>query len=173
MKIRSTVTLGEHSFQSLLVPVMQETDDHLILKLAAQVLFHPSEPIPSPSLQHPALQGQDFVPDLMHVNDHNEITLWIECGKTTPHKIEKVSKRYRQARLVMLTENPREAQQMLKDVREESWNRLECLAFPEGEFSRLRESVSENNQIIGEATETELNLVINDQLFVCDLQKIS
>ena len=93
MKIRSTLHLGDQPVQILLVPILSETLDHLLLKLAAAVLFHKTEPIVSPSSQHPALQGQDFLPDLVKVNDTNDVTLWIECGKTTLHKIEKVSKR--------------------------------------------------------------------------------
>ena len=134
MKIRSSIHLDEKSYALPLYPVLQETTDHLVLKLAAFVLFHEKEPavISSPQ-QSPALAGQDFAPDLMTVDDTNQVTLWIECGKTTLHKLDKVTKRFRGARIVMLCAHPHEAAQMAESLEDEGNNRIEVWSFKPGE----------------------------------------
>jgi len=172
MKIRALLHFTEKSSAVLLTPIQQETADHLLLKLAASILFHNQEPIVAPSSQHPALREQDFLPDLFHVNDRNEVTLWIECDKTTVHKMEKVAKRYRDARLVMLMMQPLEAKQMAANVPDEKWNRWEIYAFALGAFDRWRQIIRESNDVMGEADERSMNLVVNEDVYVTDLEKI-
>ena len=172
MKIRASLHLDGKSTSLLIYPVMSETSDHLLLKLAAAILLHRLEPILSPSAQHPALRDQDFLPDLMQVNDENEVTLWVECGKTTTHKIEKVCKRFRSARILMLTPQPREGQQMAANLLNENWNRLEVLSFGEGEYARWSRLIRETTDVIGEADERSMNLVVNNEVFVTDFVKI-
>jgi hypothetical protein len=172
MKIRASLYLNGQEKQLVLFPVMQETTDHLLLKLAAAILFDRPDLILSPTLQHPALREQEFIPDLLHVNDQNEVTLWLECGKTTLHKMEKVAKRYRDARLVMLTDNPIEGRQIAENLPSEKWNRWEILSFQHGEFVRWRASVKESNDVMGEADERSMNLVVNEDVYVTELEKI-
>src|SRR5260221_8839570 len=108
MKIRSKLHIHGEMRSLVLFPVLSETQDHVVLKLAAALFFSAADPIVSPSSQHPTLRDQDFVPDVMALNEAGELVLWVECGKTTPHKLSKVSKRFRQARVVVLTALPRE-----------------------------------------------------------------
>jgi uncharacterized protein YaeQ len=173
MKIRSTIHLDEKSYTLQLYPVLQETDDHLALKLAAFVFFHAREPlvISSPQ-QHSALTGQDFAPDLMTADDTNQVTLWIECGKTTLHKLDKVTKRFREARIWMLMPGPTEAKQMAESLAGEGNKRIEVWCFGWGEFERWKNLVQEQTDIIGEATETSMNLVINNEMFVTELERV-
>jgi uncharacterized protein YaeQ len=172
MKIRTTLHFDGREKQLLVYPIMQETTDHLALKLAAAILFYRHDPILSPTLQHPALREQEFIPDLLHVNDRNEVTLWMECGKTTLHKMEKTAKRYRDARLVMLTTNPIEGRQVAENLPREKWNRWEISSFQHGEFERWRQVVKEANDVMGEADEQSMNLVINEDVYVTELEKI-
>lgn len=173
MKIRSFIHLDEKSYTLQLYPVLQETADHLVLKLAAFVFFHENEPvvISSPQ-QSPALAGQDFAPDLMTVDDTNQVTLWIECGKTTLHKLDKITKRFRGARIVMLLVHPHEASQMAESLEAEGNKRIEVWSFKQGEFDRWKSLVQEQNDIIGEAAETSMNLVINNKMFITELQRV-
>jgi uncharacterized protein YaeQ len=172
MKIRSAIHLGGQSVNLILFPKVQETDDHLALKLAAYLLFFPEHPTPEASTQHPALQGQDFEPDLLAVDESGGVKLWIECGKTTLHKLTKVTRRFRDARVVMVIAEPHEARQMAEEVEDEGVQNVEILSFADGEFSRWRELVLERNDIIGDSTETSLNLVINDHPYMTDLERI-
>jgi len=156
-----------------LFPVLQETDDHLLLKLASFIFFHPKDPrvITSPQ-QHQALVGQDFAPDLMTADDTNQVTLWIQCGKTTLHKLDKVTKRFREARIWMLMSQPHEGKQMAESLDSEGNTRIEVWTFKYGEFGRWKTLVQEQNDIIGEATETSMNLVINNEMFMTELERV-
>jgi uncharacterized protein YaeQ len=173
MTIRASIVLGEHTQQLTLFPVLQETDEHVALKLAAYVLFHALQPSFETSLKHPALEGQDYVPDLMAFDLQNRITLWMECGKTTVNKLSKVRKRYRAARVIVLTTQPREGGQQREELEREGLAGVEIWAFPEGAFRRWQGLIRESNDIIGEAAENSLNLVVNNDVFVTDLQRIS
>src|SRR5438552_5659544 len=101
-----------------------------MLKLASFIFFHTREPlvINSPQ-QHDALIGQDFAPDLMTADDTNQVTLWIQCGKTTLHKLDKVTKRFRDARIWMLMASPNEAKQMAESLEKEGNTRIEVWSF--------------------------------------------
>jgi hypothetical protein len=173
LKIRSAIHLDGKSGSLQLFPVLQETDDHLLLKLAAAIFFHQKEPlvIHSPQ-QHPALEGQDFAPDLMTVDLTNQVTLWIQCGKTTLHKLDKVTKRFRDARIWMLMAAPLDAKQMAESLEGEGNKRIEVWCFRWGEFNRWKSLVREQNDIIGEANETSMNLVINNEMFMTELERV-
>src|SRR5690242_6952847 len=106
MKLRASVHLNNQSSSIQIYAGIQETWDHLALKLAASLFFFDSNPTIEMGATHPALQGQDYYPDLLVVDWTNQPTLWVECGKTTLHKLEKVSKRFRQARVIVLTAAP-------------------------------------------------------------------
>ncbi len=173
MKIRSAVHLGEKSFALQLFPILSETDEHLELKLAASLFYHAYEPVVvSSPQQHSALAGQDFAPDLIHIDDTNQVTLWIECGKTTVHKLDKATKRFRNARIVMLTALPREGEQMAESLESDGIRRVEIWSFAPGEYDRWSRLIQEQNDMIGEATETSLNLVINGEVFMTELKRI-
>jgi len=165
--------LDGKSYSLPLFPVLQETDDHLTLKLASFIFFHVKEPlvVTSPQ-QHSALVGQDFAPDLMTADLTNQVTLWIQCGKTTLHKLDKVTKRFRDARIWMLMAQPNEAKEMAKSLESEGNTRIEVWCFTYGEFQRWRSLVQEQNDIIGEATETSMNLVINSEMFMTELERV-
>jgi len=144
-----------------------------MLKLAAFVLFHTLEPtvVTSPR-QHPALAHQDFFPDLMSADVSNQIRLWIQCGKTTLHKLAKVTNRFREARIWMLMAQPHEAKQMAESLEDEGNTRIEVWSFKQGEFDRWKSCVNEQNDVIGEATETSMSLVINGAMYMTDLTRI-
>jgi uncharacterized protein YaeQ len=173
VKIRASLHLGEKTRAVQLYPILSETDDHLLLKLAACVFFYEREPlvISSPQ-QHPALAGQDFAPDLLTADDTNQVTFWVECAKTTRHKLDKVTKRFREARLLMLMAQPHEARQMAESLDGEGNTRVEVWAFRQGEFARWKGLVREQNDLIGEADETSMNLVINESMFVTELLRV-
>lgn len=172
MKIRARVYINGQSRQWVLFPVLSETAEHVVLKLAAALFFSGAAPVVSPGAQHPALRDQEYTPDLMGLNAAGELVLWVECGKTTPHKLTKVSKRFRQARVIVLTALPREGRQMTETLDAEAIERVQVWSFREGEFARWSALVGEANEVIGEASETSLNLVINDQTFLTELEKI-
>lgn len=172
MRLRANLHLGDENSTLQLYPVLQETWDHLVLKLTACVLYHRVRPmvVSSPE-QSPALAGQDHAPDLLTVDLTNQVTLWLECGKTTLHKLDKACKRHRQARIVMLFAEPYEAKQMREALSREDLDRIEVWSFPEGDYAKWKSLVIEQTDIIGEADHRSMNLVINGEVFISELQQ--
>lgn len=172
MKIRSSIHLNGDSANLNLFPTIQETVEHLVLKLAGSLFFFGWRPTIETGATHPALQSQEYYPDLMATDEGGQITLWIECGKTTSHKLEKASKRFRQARILVLTPQPLQGEQQAKMVKEENL-RVEVWSFDRGEYDRWLQLVRDRNDIIGESTESTLNLVINAQPYMTQLIRLA
>lgn len=171
MQIRCHIQLGGQSKKLVLVSQENETPQHLALKLAAFVLFFDWNPMAEVSAKHPAVAGQEFKPDLIALNVAGEIRLWLECGNVTTNKLDKISRRYREARLVVLKENEREARNLRKwldkdDVHRQE--RIEIWAFPEKQFDAWMEAMDDNVEIFGEKAERSLNLVANGRPFCFD-----
>lgn len=175
MRIRCRAHLSGADRLWHLVSVREETFDHLALKLAACLMLHDQDPVSEPSPRHPALQGQDFRPDVMSLDVGGYIRLWLECGQVSLHKIEKVARRFPNARIVALKRTPREARQFRDFLREDAKQavRAEVWAFPEGRFAEWRNALGEDTQVVGEAGERSLNVVVNDHPFVVELVEAS
>ncbi|HOW27418.1 MAG TPA: YaeQ family protein [Elusimicrobiota bacterium] len=172
MRIRCDIHLNGGHRRLLLVSQQEETLEHLALKLAGFILFWDSDPTVEVSLKNPALAGQEFRPDLVAFNDAGDIALWVECGNVTMHKLNKLSRRYSQARVVVLKEQSSEAQRLRKEVAGQltHHHRVEILGWPPGEFGRWRDALREDTHVMGEATGHSLNLVLNEIPFAVDLQ---
>lgn len=171
MKIRAALHLGLSSANLVLQSMPGETPERLLLKLAGYVFHFDKDPVVDPSLKHPALLGQEYAPDLLVTDVTGAVSLWVECGKTTLHKLGKVSRRFHHARVIVLTARPHEGRQMAEGVSSEGIDRTEVWSFREGDFERWADLVQEKNEIIGEASETEMNLVLNAETFVTQLEK--
>ena len=90
MQSRCAVQFGNDRKKLILTGQDNETLEHLALKLAGFVLFFGWDPVVEISPKHPALNGQEFRPDLAAFNSAGEIFLWIECGNVTTHKLDKI-----------------------------------------------------------------------------------
>ena len=156
----------------LLVAKENETWEHLSLKLAMALLLWEYHPVPEPGANHPALLGQEFRPDLLGTDVAGNVSLWAECGKTALHKISKLAKRYRDARIVFLKARPREARKLRQDLIEQEVSRqerLEIWSFQEGDYAVWEALLDERTDVTGEVSGRELNLVVNNQIFLAGL----
>jgi len=171
MKIRCDLHLGSESKKVILVPRSEEKLDHLALKLAGCAMFHDLNPIVEPSPSHPSLSGFDIRPDLMALEDSGEIKIWIECGFVTLHKLNKLTRRFPHARIVVLKATLREAERLRKDLEGEvkHGKRVEIWTWPEGEFQKWLSALDEKTELFGEAQEKSINLVVNNTPFAVDL----
>jgi hypothetical protein len=151
---------------------VQETMDHLALKVAACILFWELEPKVELSPKHPSLAQTEHRPDFVVLNEAGEISLWGECGNTSLNKLDKVTRRYPHARIVALRASEPEAQKMRRDIAEslERGARIEVLAFRDPrDFTAWRDSIEELIEVFGEATDRSLNLVINHTPLAADI----
>lgn len=171
MRIRAALHLNNREDTVQLYQGLQETEDHQALKLAAAVFFFDHEPSIVTGAVHGALAGQDYWPDLMKADLTHQVLLWVECGKTTPHKLEKITRRFRSARVVVLTATPQHARQQMEEARAAGLRGVEAWSFKQGEFKRWRSLIKEKTEVIGEADEQSMHIVINDELFETQLER--
>ena len=171
MKIRCDLHVNGGSRKLLLVPAPNETGEHLALKLAAYILFWNDEPIVSASAKHPALAGQEFIPDLMALDDSGAIRLWIECGHTTMNKLSKLIRRLPQADIVALQASEREAARLRADLTAQvgRQERVRILSWPGALFKDWLAVIGEKTEVYGEGNGLLINTVINERPFAAEM----
>ena len=161
MKVRADLHVNgaERSVQLLGRP--EEPAEHLAHKLAAAVLFFDEDPVLGAGMTH------DFVPDLLARDEAGEIKLWVDCGSTTLHKLDKLVKRLPYARVIVLKEDRRSAERLRKDAP----SRVEILSWPDGAFKNWCARVGEKNEVYGEGGGLTLNVVLNDHPVVVEFTR--
>jgi uncharacterized protein YaeQ len=171
VKIRCDLHINGENRKLFMQSEYSETAEHLALKLSGFLLFWADQPIVSPSLQHPALSAQEFRPDLMGLNVAGEISLWVECGTVTIHKMNKLVKRYPSARLVVIKSNEHDGRRLREDMNDkvERSERVEVWSWPAADFAAWSRAIGEVSTAVGEASGRSLNLVLNDVPFATDL----
>ena len=80
----------------------QETFENLALRIAACALFWPLEPLLELSPKHPALASVEFRPDFIALDEAGDVKMWGECGNTSMNKLQKLTKKFPGARIVVL-----------------------------------------------------------------------
>jgi uncharacterized protein YaeQ len=172
MKIRADLTVNGETRRPFLVTGPNELDAHLAHKLAAYVLFWSYDPLLDASAKTPALAAFEFMPDLIGLDPAGEIVLWVECGTTTMHKLTKVTRRAPRARVVVLKENERGASQLRAEL-DSSFDRperVEVLAWPDGQFKAWCAAVTEKTEAFGDASGHMINVVLNEAMFVVEFK---
>lgn len=173
MKVRCDLSVNGGERKLLLVARPEEPESHLALKLAAAVLFFDADPIFDASPKTPALADFDFLPDLLGLDEAGGVKLWVDCGSTTMNKLLKMTRRLPYARLVVLKENPRQAERLRREIAEQlpKHERIEILAWPEYGFKEWAALVGEKNEVYGEGGGLMVNIVLNGQPVVVEFQR--
>ena len=163
MKIRGDLNINGEARRPFLVTGPNELDTHLAHKLAAYILFWEYDPILDASPKTPALAAFEFMPDLIALDDAGEAILWVECGTTTLHKLTKITRRAPRCRIVVMKENERGAVQLRAELTSQfdRPERVEVLAWPEGQFKAWCAVVEEKTEAYGEASGHMINAVVN------------
>ena len=172
MKLRCDLHINGGSRKLVLVPEASETGEHLGLKLAAYLIFWDRSPLVEASPRHPALLGQEFVPDLLSLDEAGAVDLWVECGKVTLRKMYKLTRRFPGARLVVMKGTEAEAVRLRRDLKEglDKEARVEILAWPGETFRGWMAALHEKTEAYGEAGGRSLNLVINEHPLAVELK---
>jgi hypothetical protein len=118
------------------------------------------------------LAAFEFLPDLLGLDAAGETALWVECSTTTMHKLTKITRRAPRARIVVLKENERGAAQLRAelDASFDRPERIEVLAWPDGQFKAFCAAVAEKTEAFGEASGHMMNLVLNEAMFVVEFK---
>ena len=173
MKIRCDLHINGEERKLLLVPGINESIEHRALKLASYLLFWSENPIMDVSLRNSALAGYDFLPDLMALDETGAIKLWVECGSTTMNKLNKLTRRLSQSRIVVMKESEHEAQRLRDDLKAQLNReaRVEILAWPHQIFREWVSALQDKTEVYGESGGLLLNLVINERPFAVELKR--
>lgn len=172
MKIRCDLHVNGALRKLLLVQGPNETPEHMALKLAAYLLLWDAQPIMGAGVKHPALCNQEFIPDVMALNDAGEVRLWAECGQVTLHKLGKLVRRLPQARLVVMKATEREALRLRQDLKDklDRSEKIEILGWPGPLFKEWLAALAEKTEVFGEAGGHMLNVVINEKPLVAEFR---
>ncbi|MFH1619126.1 MAG: YaeQ family protein [bacterium] len=172
MKIRCELHINGGTRRVLLAGKEEETAEHLALRLSACMLFWEYRPAVGVGPRDPALSGMEFLPDLMGTGEDGRISLWVECGNVTVNKLSKLSRRLREARIVVLKESREDGLRLRAAVRDQitkEGDRIEILCWPAQEFRRWAGVLEESNHAVGEAQGCSLNMVLNESAFAVQL----
>jgi uncharacterized protein YaeQ len=175
MQCRCTIHIGDAVKKLVLASRDTETTEHLALKLAAFILLLKWEPVVDLSAKNPAIASQEFRPDMASLNDAGEVRLWAECGTVATYKLDKLIRRFRNARLVAFKENPREARNLRNALEKNevpNHTKIEILAFPDGQFEEWMKIMDDSIEVYGESSEHGFNLVANDTPFCFDFVRL-
>ncbi|UPT73242.1 MAG: YaeQ family protein [Elusimicrobiota bacterium] len=172
MKLKADLTFNGTERRPFLMSGPSEPDDHLAHRLAAFILFWNDEPTLDATTKTPALSGFEFLPDLLATDAAGEATLWIECGSVTMNKLTKVTRRMPRARIVIIKENERSAQQLRKDLQDQfdRPERVEILAWPGNSYKEWAETVGDSVEGFGEADGRTINGVVNEKMVVVEFK---
>ncbi len=173
MKFRCDLHLNGGSRKLILMPGPNETTEHLALKLSAYLLFWDFDPIVQVSAKHPALLNQEFLPDLLALDDSGQARIWIECGNVAMNKLTKLPRRFPWSRIVVLKATEREAARLRRDLQDQSDrdDKIEVLGWPTGLFDDWMGALRENTEVYGESGGMTINAVVNEIPFVAELKR--
>ena len=176
MAIRCDFYLNGENRKVVMVPQPEETREHVALRLSAFLLFWAYDPNMELSMKHPALAGQEFRPDLIALKDSGEIAVWIECGNVSLNKLDKLTRRCPWAKIAVIKASEFEGQRLRRDLRDEvpRQQAIDVWAWPKEAFGLWLGAVQEREkvEVVGEAEEGALNLVVNEVPLAVSLIRI-
>jgi hypothetical protein len=88
------------------------------------------------------------------------------------HKLTKITRRAPRCRIVVLKENERGAAQLRAELTAQfdRPERIEVLAWPDGQFKAWCAAVQEKTEAFGEASGYMMNIVLNETMFVVEFK---
>lgn len=143
---------------------------HMALKILAMALYF------DPKLQvEPNFEDEKYKPDLLLRAEDGRPSLWIECGQCRVQKLDKVTFRYYDARVVMLKATQREArdiaQRCVGEVRR--LQAVEFIGFDNGFVEALAQTVLGRNDIIAIISGDDLQVVAGDTTLRTTIHRIA
>lgn len=136
---------------------------HIVLKILALAMFH------DPALQvEPNMEDEDrYKPDLLLRAEDYRPALWVECGQCRVQKLDKVTFRHYDARVVMLRRTAREAREIMERCRGEvrRLHAIEFIGFDNNFIENVAEALTGKNDVVTVISGDSLQLVIGGTTF--------
>ncbi|MBZ0136290.1 MAG: YaeQ family protein [Planctomycetes bacterium] len=136
---------------------------HIVLKVLAMAMFH------DPRLQVEPVMGDDdrFKPDLLIRHDDHRPALWVECGQCRVQKLDKVTFRYYDAKVVMLKRTEREAREIMERCRGQvrRLQAIEFIGFDNGFVEGVADALTGKNDIVAIISGNSLQVVVDGETY--------
>jgi len=142
---------------------------HIVLKVLAMALFHDK------ALQvEPAMDDDDrYQPDLLIRADDYRPALWVECGACRVQKLDKVTFRHYDARVVVIKRLEREARELMQrclgEVRR--LQAIEFIGFDKDFVENVAQALTGKNDIVAIISGTSLQLVVGGQTYTSTIHR--
>jgi len=150
----------------ILVKSDGELRAHVVMKLLAYLLFYDSR------LKVEVSADMHYKPDLLIPGDHGIPELWIDCGKVAVRKVEKLTTKLKNTRIILVKETDKELTQFKKVIEKkvERADRIDYLAFEPGFVSGIAEALNRVNHLtFYEVMDKVIGIALNDQIFESSL----
>lgn len=141
-----------------------ESQRHIILKTLAYILHHALRP----RIEERVLQGRgDYKPDVVVTGESGVITHWIDCGQIAVRKVDDLTRRLPDARIIVVKATVGEmesyAREVAKKVRRA--DRVEYLAFDNEFTPNLIAVMGHMNYLRWRCQNSRLDLTLNERAF--------
>ena len=140
-----------------------ESMAHIVLKILGMALFHDSR------LQvEPVMDDDDrYKPDLLLRHDDYRPALWVECGQCRVAKLDKVTFRYYDAKVVMIKRSAREAREIMErcvgEVRR--LQAIEFIGFDNDFVQTVADALTGKNDIVAVMSGDDLQVVVDGETY--------
>lgn len=146
-----------------------EGTPHIVLKVLAMALFH------DPALQvEPTMDDEDrYKPDLLLRADDYRPSLWVECGACRVQKLDKVTFRHYDARVVLIKRTAREAREIMQRCEGEvrRLHAIEFIGFDNGFIENVADALTGKNDVVAVISETSLQLVVGGVTYASTIHR--
>lgn len=134
-KTRRKIVLGRTEYES---------DEHVLLKFMAWCLFwHPRLAIEKKAVD------ERYEPDLVLENLDGTVRAWIECGRLSIQKLDKLTRRHPDARIYVLLPRPKDARLMIRQVQKkvDRSSHIRLVAFSQDVAAVLLPALTDKNEV--------------------------
>lgn len=136
---------------------------HIVLKILGMALFH------DPRLQvEPTMDDEDrYKPDLLLRQEDYRPALWIECGQCRVQKLDKVTFRHYDAKVIMLKRSAREAREIMERCKGEvrRIHAIEFIGFDNDFVENVVDALTGKNDIVAIISGTSLQMVVDGETY--------
>ena len=159
-----TFDIQAKGLKKKMILVKNETErrNHIVMKLLGYVLFY------DPRLQIECSVDMHYKPDLAIPGDHGVPELWIDCGQIAVKKVENLSSKFHNTRLIIIKETKREMESFRKIIEKkaEHFERVEYLSFEKGFVQNIADSLKRVNEVtVYDVIENVIGFALNEEVF--------
>jgi uncharacterized protein YaeQ len=144
---------------------------HIVLKLLGMILFHAPDLLVEPTMD----DDDRYKPDLLLRSEDYRPRLWVECGQCRVQKLDKITFRHYDARVVMLKRTAREARDILERCRGtvRRLEAIEFIGFDSGFVDCIARAITGRNDVIAIISGGRMQVLVGHHNCESDIHRYS